>query len=80
MAIEKEFIKKEFTHYHRPHVHYHMPHNQQLSNWNSSNGGDSSNGGIGAALTASMAAHPIGWAIGTIVVIGVVAYFVLKDD
>lgn len=41
----------------------------------------SSNGDVSSVLTAvgaSMAAHPVGWAIGAIVLAGTAAYFAFK--
>jgi len=68
MAIEKELVHAHK--FHPRHFHFHPPHH-------------TSSGGILTVLGASMLAHPIGWAIGALIVVGVVGvvvYNALKED
>jgi hypothetical protein len=90
MAIERNLTKLpeiDLTKLHIPHVphmphyHYHPPHQPQLPSLSSgggSSGGD--NGGLAAALGASMALNPVGWAIGATVAVGALLYYAFKED
>jgi len=86
--VEKisEHLSHVDEHLRHVHPHHSLPNNQDYSqmfnaptNVNSSSGG----GGALAMLGASMAAHPVVWAIGAVVIVGVVGYTVystLKED
>lgn len=77
------FREKLFEHLSHVHPHPHLPHTQDYSQmFNPSSNGSSSpsSGGALSMLGASMAAHPVGWAIGAVVVVGAIAYFALKED
>jgi hypothetical protein len=93
--VREELIRNAHKfHSHPPHIHSHPPHipninTPDLSLDFSNNSGNipatsgSGSGGIFAAVGASMAAYPVTWAIGAVVVvgvIGVIAYNALKED
>ncbi len=72
--MSRELIRRD----HVPHLHAHAhpPHHlPDLSQMGSS--GDSS--GLLAVMGASMAVHPVGWAIGGLAAAGVLAYLIFKD-
>jgi len=81
MAIERgEVLKSLFE----GHAHQtHLPPIPGTNQWQLPSTSNSSAGGLGTALGASMALHPVGWAVGAAVAVGVVGVFLyhaFKED
>ena len=79
-----EFLRHH-EHFHPPHHDVQLPYNNNpdlslfSGNGGGGNGGGDSGGLIGA-VGASMAAHPIGWIIGGIIVGGLIIYALTREE